>query len=307
MTQSWNVSVEQQFSNDLVMHLAYVGSQSYHQTLIIDANPGQTAAAVRGKRALTDYGQILTINSNGTSSYNSLQAQFEKRFSHNFQAQTSFTWSKNIDIASTGNVSFTGSVANPYDLRYNRGISDLNYPFVSVTNAVYTTPSLRGHNGLVRGVLGEWEISAIYTMQSGRSFGIGGGNGSNNSGSNVNADRADWVPGANVQVHQGSKEQWLNQYFTRAAFTQNAPGTFGNTGRNFLKGPGTNYSDAALMKNWTLQERYKIQFRWELFNAFNHANFNLPDTNPSSGTYGQITSTGPVKPRVMQAGLKLTF
>ena len=93
---------------------------------------------------MTNYGQILTINSNGTASYNSLQAQFEKRFSHNFQAQTSFTWSKNIDVASTGNASFTGSVANPYDLRYNRGISDLNYPFVSVTNAVYTTPASRG-------------------------------------------------------------------------------------------------------------------------------------------------------------------
>ncbi|HVX56865.1 MAG TPA: TonB-dependent receptor, partial [Candidatus Saccharimonadales bacterium] len=307
MTQSWNVSVEQQFSNDLVMHLAYVGSQSYHQTLIIDANPGQTAAPVRGKRALTDYGQILTINSNGTASYNSLQAQFEKRFSHNFQAQTSFTWSKNIDVASTGNASFTGSVANPYDLRYNRGISDLNYPFVSVTNAVYTTPSLNGHNGLVRGVLGEWEISAIYTMQSGRAFGISGGNGNNNSGANVNADRADWVPGATVQVHQGDKQQWLNHYFTTSAFTQNAPGTFGNTGRNFLKGPGINYSDAALMKNWTAHERYRVQFRWELFNAFNHANFGLPDSNPSSGTYGRITSTGPIKPRVMQAGLKLTF
>lgn len=308
MTQSWNVSVEQQFSNDLVMHLAYVGSESYHQTLIIDANPGQTAAAVRGKRALTDYGQILTINSNGTASYNSLQAQLEKRFSHNFQAQSSFTWSKNIDIASTGNASFTGSVANPYDLRYNRGISDLNYPFVSVTNAVYTTPGLKGQNGLVRGVLGEWEISAIYTMQSGRAFGISGGNGGNNSGSNVNSDRADRVPGAVVRVHQGSKQQWLNQYFTTSAFTQNAPGTFGNTGRNFLKGPGINYADAALMKNWSLQERYRIQFRWEMFNAFNRTTFGQPDTNPSSGTYGRITTTSTaVRPRVMQAGLKLTF
>jgi hypothetical protein len=307
MTQSWNVSVEQQFSNDLVMHLAYVGSQSYHQTLIVDANPGQTAAAVRGTRALTNYGQILTINSNGTASYNSLQAQFEKRFSHNFQAQSSFTWSKNIDVASTGNASFTSSVANPYDIRFNRGISDLNYPFVSVTNAVYTTPSLKGRNGLVRGVLGEWEISAIYTMQSGRAFSVSGGNGNNNSGALINADRADRVPGAIVQTHQGSKQQWLNQYFTTAAFQQNAPGTFGNAGRNILKGPGINYSDAAIMKNWTARERYRLQFRWELFNAFNHANFALPDANPSSGTYGRITATGPIKPRVMQAGLKLTF
>jgi outer membrane receptor protein involved in Fe transport len=308
MTQSWNVSVEQQFSNDLVMHLAYVGSQSYHQTLIIDANPGQIAAGVRGQRALSNYSQILTINSNGTSSYHSLQAQFEKRFSHNFQAQSSFTWSKNIDIAATGNASFTGNgIGNPYDLRFNRGISDLNYPFVSVTNAVYTTPALRGRNELVRGVLGEWEVSAIYTLQSGQAFSINGGNGNNNSGALVYGDRADFVPGAIVQTHQGSKEQWLNQYFTTAAFQQNAPGTFGNTGRNLLKGPGINYSDAALMKNWTSHERYKVQFRWELFNAFNHANFDLPDANPSSGTYGRITKTGPIKPRVMQAGLKLTF
>ena len=308
MTQSWNVSVEQQFTNDLVMHLAYVGSQSYHQTLIIDANPGQTAAAVRGIRAMSNFNQILTINSNGTASYHSLQAQFEKRFSHNFQAQSSFTWSKNIDIAASGNASFTGNgISNPYDLRFNRGLSDVNFPFVSVTNAVYTSPALRGHNGVLRSVLGEWEISAIYTMQSGRPFSVSGGNGNNNSGALINSDRADRVPDVPIQTHQGSQQQWLNQYFTTAAFHTNAPGTFGNSGRNILKGPGINYSDAAVMKNWTMHERYKMQFRWEFFNAFNHANFGQPDANPSSGTYGRITSTGSVKPRVMQAGLKLTF
>jgi hypothetical protein len=74
-----------------------------------------------------------------------------------------------------------------------------------------------------------------------------------------------------------------------------------------LKGPGINYSDAAVMKNWTAHERYKVQFRWELFNAFNHANFDIPNNNPSSGTYGRVTATGPIKPRVMQAGIKLTF
>jgi hypothetical protein len=156
-------------------------------------------------------------------------------------------------------------------------------------------------------VLGEWEISAIYTMQSGRPFSVSGGNGNNNSGALINSDRADRVPDVPIQTHQGSQQQWLNQYFTTAAFHTNAPGTFGNSGRNILKGPGINYSDAAVMKNWTMHERYKMQFRWEFFNAFNHANFGQPDANPSSGTYGRITSTGSVKPRVMQAGLKLTF
>lgn len=308
MTQSWNASVEQQFTNDLVMHLAYVGSQSYHQTLIIDANPGQTGAAVRGKRALTNYGQILTINSNGTSSYHSLQAQFEKRFSHSFQAHTSFTWSKNIDISASGNASFTGNgISNPYDLRFNRGLSDLNFPLVSVTNGIYTTPELRGHSGLVRGVLGEWQVSLIYTMQSGRPFSVSGGNGNNNSGALVNSDRADRVAGVPVQTHQGSKQEWLNQYFTTAAFQPNAPGTFGNSGRNILKGPGLNNADAALMKNWSLAERYRVQFRWEMFNAFNRPTFANPNADPSSGTYGRITGTGPIAPRVMQAAVKVTF
>lgn len=307
MTQSWNASVEQQLGNDVVLHLAYVGSQSYHQSLILDENPGQTAAAVRGVRAMSDFGQILTIQSIGTASYNSLQAQIEKRFSHNFQAQSSFTWSRNLDIASSGNASFTSSIANPYNVRYNRGISDLNVPLVSVTNLVYTTPALNGWNSIARGVLGEWEISAIYTMQSGTPFGISGGTG-NNSGANENGDRADSVQGVPVQTHQGNKEQWLNQYFTTAAFTTNTPGTFGNTGRNILKGPGVNYSDAALMKNWTARDRYHLQFRWELFNAFNHTNFANPNNNPTNGNFGQITATsGAVRPRVMQAGLKLTF
>jgi hypothetical protein len=308
ITQSWNVSLEQQLSNDIVFHLAYVGSQSYHQTLIIDANPGQIAPAVRGTRALTNFGQILTINSNGTASYNSLQAQFEKRFSHGFQVQSSFTWSKNIDISASGNASFTGNgIANPYDLRFNRGNSDLNFPLVSVTNAVYTTPALRHSNAIVRGALGEWEISAIYTLQSGRPFSIAGGNGNNNSGALIYGDRADRVNSAVLQTHQGSKQQWLNSYFTQAAFTPNTVGTFGNSGRNILQGPGINYSDAALMKNWTAADRLHVQFRWEAFNVFNHANYAVPDNNPSSGTYGRITATGPIKPRVMQAGLKVTF
>lgn len=307
MTQSWNASIEQQLGNDVVLHIAYVGSQSYHQSLILDANPGQTAAAVRGTRALTNFGQVLTIQSIGTASYNSLQTQIEKRFSHNFQAQSSFTWSRNLDIASSGNASFTSSVANPYNLRYNRGISDLNVPLVSVSNLVYTTPSLNGWNKIARGVLGEWEVSAIYTMQSGSPFGISGGTG-NNSGALEYGDRADSVAGVPVQVHQGGKSQWLNQYFTTAAFTTNAVGTFGNTGRNILKGPGINYSDAALIKNWTARDRFHAQFRWELFNAFNHTNFANPNNNPTSGNFGQITATsGGVRPRVMQAGLKLTF
>ncbi len=228
--------------------------------------------------------------------------------SHGFQAQSSFTWSKNQDIISSGNVTFGSQrLPNPYDVHFNRGISDLNVPLVSVTNLVYTSPSLRGHKAYLRSTLGEWEVSAIYTLQSGRPFSVLGGNGNNNSGSLQNADRADRVPNQVVTSHQGGKTAWLNQYFNTAAFTQNAVGTFGNTGRNILKAPGINYADISLMKNWTAMERYHVQFRWEMFNAFNHTSFGVPDNNVTDSTYGRITAIGAVAPRVMQAGLKLTF
>ncbi|WP_114207726.1 hypothetical protein [Acidisarcina polymorpha] len=108
-------------------------------------------------------------------------------------------------------------------------------------------------------------------------------------------------------MHQGSQQHWLNHYLNPAAFVTNAPGTFGNTGRNPFISPTVNSTDAAMMKNWTFNERYGIQFRWEMFNAFNHPSFGTPNTDPTSATFGQITSTGVIPPRVMQAALKLKF
>ncbi len=75
-----------------------------------------------------------------------------------------------------------------------------------------------------------------------------------------------------------------------------------------LKGPGTVSADAAIMKNWEILERYRLQFRWEMFNALNHPSYALPATDPSApSSFGQITATGNVPARVMQGGLKLTF
>ena len=150
-------------------------------------------------------------------------------------------------------------------------------------------------------------------MQSGAPFGIQGGNGDNNSGAgeaaNNYGDRGDWASGMSMSnVHQkaGSKATWLKSYFNTAAFTSNAAGTYGNTGKNILTGPGTASADAAIMKNWQYQG-YHLQFRWEMFNAFNHASYANPSTDPSAASFGKISSTGAIAPRVMQGGLKLTF
>lgn len=324
MTQSWSLSVEQQLSQTVALHLAYVGSESYHQSVVVDQNPGCVPGYVSGCTAgsnvriiePTQLGQILTVASVGTSSYHSLQASIDKRMSHGFQVQSNFTWSKVMDIASEGDPSEGGSfpgIGDPYDIRANRSISDLNRPFISTSNFTYTSPSLETHNALVRNVLGSWGLSSIYTMQSGRPFGISAGGSGNNSGALQDHDRADVVSGVSPAVHHGSRSQWLASYVNMDAFTNNAVGTFGNARRNLFRAPYVNSADSSISKNWKFHELYNLQFRWEMFNTFNHTSFDVPassgptESDISVGSSSAITSIGSIAPRVMQGALKLTF
>ncbi len=289
----------------------YVGSESYHLGTIIDQNPGiySANAAISGERlTYPNFGEILEETSLGTSPYHSLQVGLEKRLSHGFQIRSNFTWSKVIDLSATGNIAVQGGLPNPFDIPWNRGISQLNVPFVSTSYFVYDVPSFQGWNGIGRNFLGGWEVSAIINAYSGSPFGVSGGvDGNDASASQQYGDRADSVPGVPVNVHSGSQQHWLNQYLNPAAFVPNSPGTFGDTGRNPFISPTVNSTDAAFMKNWTVGERYGIQFRWEMFNAFNHPSFGTPNTNPTASNFGQITSTGAIPARVMPAALKLKF
>ena len=289
----------------MAMHLAYVGSESYAQTTPIDLNPGVYADGGNRSR-YANFANVYEIGPYGTAAYHSLQVGLNKRTSNGLQFQSNFTWSKTIDTSSQGSLAWTSSVADPFDLDHNRGISDLNIPLISVTNVIYQTPSLRGSNTLVKTMLGSWEVSAIYTLQSGRPFGIVGGNGNNNSESLEYGDRGD-LTGQPYAVRQGGKAHWLNRYFNPGAFRPNAAGTFGDSPRNLFQGPPVFTADAGIFKNWQIRERYGIQFRWEMFNALNHPSFNIPNDDPSSTTTGQITSVGPIPPRVMQGAIKLSF
>ena len=317
ITQSWNASVEHEIGQNMVIRLAYVGSESFHQVDILDQNPGicgglgivnNKEQCLSGARSTyPNFFQILTNFSNGTASYNALQVGVERRLTKGLQFQSNFTWSKTLDTASSGNISFgTNELPNPFDLGYNRGISALNVPFIWVSNAIYRTPSLGEKSQLIRQSLGGWEVSGIVTLQSGFPFGIGGGDGNNNSGAAQFEDRAD-VLSQNFDVRGGDKSHWLNQYFNTSAFTNNAPGTFGNSGKNMFQGPPIKTMDVAFAKNWTIIEGYHLQFRWEMFNALNHPSFSNPDNTVGDGNFGKITSTGFIAPRLMQAALKFTF
>jgi TonB dependent receptor len=311
VTQTWNASVEQQLTKDIALHLAYVGSQTYHQATIVDLNPGIYAKG-SNRTTYPDFSYISQMNDEGTASYHAMQVGVTTQMFHGIKLDSHFTWSKTLSLSDSGNTAWHGGLGDPFsdpaDKRWNYGISSLSIPLVSVTDFIYTTPNLDGHNSVLKTIGGSWEVSGIWTMQSGYPFSVEGGNGGDSSGSLQYSDRADLVPGQPFGVHQGSKSQWLAHYFNTSAFAPNQPNTFGNSGKNMLNGPGINTWDMALMKNFKPSgDRYNIQFRWEMFNALNHPNFGQPDNTTTDPNFGQITTIGTIPPRVMQGALKLSF
>ncbi len=302
MTESWNVSVEQQLSPAMVVRMAYVGSESYHQSVVINRNTDIAWVA-----PYANFGNILEDNSNATASYNSLQIGFDRHMTHGLQVQSNFTWAHAIDLASSGNVTYgSPELGDPFSMKWNRGNSSMDMPWNWVTNFIYQSPALRGQNRLIQEILGEWEFSGIITAQTGNPFSVMSG--ANNSGSNLWLDRADSVPGVATNMGAGNRQSWAYGagYFNAAAFTNGA--SFGDTGRNAYWGPRVFTMDSGIMKTWLLPDRTNLQFRWEMFNATNHPNFGDPISTQWGGdATGTISSLGNVPPRVMQAALKLTF
>jgi hypothetical protein len=239
----------------------------------------------------------------GNSNYNSLQISANKRFHHGLTVLANYTWSKSIDEGSGDG----SAPANPFNIRAERGVSDFDIPQRFVASFIWDLPRVTTHGALIRQIASGWEVNGIFTAQSGSPFSVTSG--VDNSQSGVNADRANVVGSPSLSGSR-SESQVLHQYFNTAAFTVNTLGTFGNSGRNILVGPGVVNLDFGAIKNFNITERYKVQFRAESFNLANHPNFANPNGNVSSTTFGTITATAATaagSPRVLQLALKLIF
>jgi len=278
------------------------------------------ATAAKPVAPYSNFSGILEYDSGATANYHSLQATFQRNMAHGLQAQSSFTWQKTMDVASSANIAASqNGIDNPRNLNWSRGVSSASIPFNWVTNFIYRSPELKGQSLLVREALGGWEISPIISWLSGAPFSINAG--SSNAAYNepgygggclqfCAGDRADRVPGQPLKVRQGGRSQWEKQYFNPAAFAVRHDGTFGNSARNLIYGPPAFNTDAALMKNWSIVERYQLQFRFEFFNATNHVVMGTPDMTPTDSTFGKINGgagSDAATPRVGQAALKFSF
>jgi hypothetical protein len=334
MTLGWNLTVERGFGKDWMLRAAYVGNVGRRlfgtgdqESGLLQLNPAiynpalsfqQNENTIQQRRPNQNFGSVAEINSGVNSNYNSLQLTLEKRFGHGLSLLSNFAWSKTLDDfapnpqGSAGS-QYTNSCACGRHFDYGPSVDDLNKVFK--INGDYEIPHLHVHNFGDK-LLNGWQLTAIVAWQTGFPYTIFSG--VDNSTSALGEDRAD-----SVAVSGSPPRRNLREWFNINAFTENAVGTFGDIGKNSMRGPGFSNTDLALIKKTAVGDRVTVTFRAEFFNAFNHPNFGLPGNNvaagpPPVGGFGVISGTagyqsynsttyGMAQPRIMQFGLKASF
>jgi len=333
---SYTLKIEQQIAPNTSLSIGYVGSHGYHEMLSLDANePLPTVCPAAPCPASLPAGTIYyrkgaplsnpnlanttTWVSNGVSSYNGLEVDLYRHFSHGLQVRGAYTYSKNLDDGSAWNSSVganaPGFVMFPLNPKLDWGPSTTDVRHLVAINGSYELPFGQGKrffSGMERWrdkVLGGWSVGAIANLQSGFPFTPQLGFNPTNNGDTRNPIRPSWNPAFVGPVILGTPDQ----YFDPRAFTVPAAGTYGNVRRNSLTGPGLAQLHMSLLKATAVFDKASLQLRAEFFNVLNHTNFLTPNAvvyssalSTPSPTAGVITSTSTAS-RQIQIGLKLMF
>jgi hypothetical protein len=320
---TYNVSVQRELMGNIVAMVGYAGSRAYQLMSANDANPAVPQIAADGTkffpanapRRNRAWGTIDFRTNGGESEYNALQLTVQKRYSRNYQFQVNYTLGKVIDNQQAQlNADVTNSSVypqDPYDREVDRARADFDVRHIFTTNFVWTLPGAQAS-----ALLGGWQLNGIVTLRSGVPFTPALGNTNwSRSGNTAGEDRPNIRPGVNPEdLILGSPDL----YFDPTGYVLQPQGFLGNGGRNSLTGPGYAMTNLALVKNNHLPflgGDGQLQFRVEVFNLLNRANFAVPnrvvfaaaraDETPLP-TAGRITRTV-TSARQLQLGIKVTF
>ena len=337
--EQWTLNVQRELLRTLTVTAGYIGSHGVHQPFHADevnqVFPTLTPAgwawpAIQGSgiRYNPHVGQISAVMYSTSSSYNGLILQAIKRLSHGFQIQGSYTFSKSIDTSSSGIAgdTFGNSVSSLpwFDPKVRRGPSDFDVRNVLVISGLWMIPGPQSWSSVPKWIASGWQLGGIYTLTGGLPFTPTMGGDPLGLNSNDNYSFPDRVAGCNPVDGNFKKDNLL--YLNASCFVfppsnlpsnTTLPRLLGNSGRNSVIGPGLNNFDFALYKNnaiHRISETFNVQFRWEIFNIFNHANFNPPTDNTAvfdetgaiTGNAGQLDATS-TSSRQMQFALKVIW
>lgn len=297
--QNWTFNIQRQLPSDIALEVGYMGAHAVHLDHADQVNVAQPGpGAVQARRPYPMWADVRAIRNDGSSNYNALQFQFRKRYTHGLTVLGTYSYSKSIDDVNDFN---GGDRAQDPTKRYlERGVSQFDFPQRATASVVYQLPFFASaSSGIVRAVLGGWQVNGIWTAESGRPFSVyASGDIANTGGSGQRANRL-------ADGRLASDQRSIYKWFDTTAFANPAPYTFGNSGRFILRGPHTNTIDGGLSKNFVFRERNRVEFRAEFFSMTNTPIYSNPNSTVGTPTFGQITSAG--GNRTVQFGLKYSF
>jgi Carboxypeptidase regulatory-like domain len=324
--EQWSTSIEKSLDRETTLEVGYLGSHGVHLQrahLINNAPPGPGAIGPRrpfktisfvpntvlpsNLNVLSTTFPVSTINlleNTAQSWYDAGYVNVRRRYAHGLTFLANYTYAKNLsDAPDFRSPMFESSIPqNNSDLAAEKGPAcDIRHRFA--LSAVYAIPAAGGA-GLLHTLSKDWSISTLYQVQTGFPFTISVFGDTANSGTVLgeNPIRANY----NGQPIYGPGTHSPDLWFNTAAFTTPPAFTFGNMGRNSLYGPGLQTLDLAVVRDFSITETTKFQFRGEFFNALNHTNLGTPDrfvNTPQFGTITQSTTPG----REIQLSARLSF
>jgi hypothetical protein len=334
LIQQYSLNLQEELHKGWLLEVGYVGTHGTHLVRQRSLNQALSASENQPIRGVTTNtfanipmrvpisgvppDSLQEMESEGSSSYNGLEASLTNQLNHGLQFLASYTFSKILDTdgsdinsTSSGNSLTLGDQNSPRQ-RWGRASFDRTHRFIFSTT--WALPSPR--RDLASVTLGDWSLAAIATLQSGSALTIAQTNSTNVFG--ISEDRAQLSGACSKSqfVKGGSVESNLDSYFNTACFTASpivgADGigtSFGNSATGIADGPGQANVDLALSKAVPLRwpvEHSNLQFGAEFFNTLNHTQFSNPDSNFTSPTFGAISSTA-VNARVGQLVLRFEF
>ncbi len=331
----WNFNIQRELPGAMLFEVGYMGSRGlkFSQDRQFNQMPDSALELRDGLRTLVPnpfFGQISTgtlaqrtvaraqllrpyphfdavtsnIANNASSIYHAMTAKAEKRFASGFLVLVSYTFSKGIDY---GIGTFAGEEVggagfqNWNAVRFERSVSTLDQTHRWIANSVYDLPFFKGRKGVSGRILGGWEVGGIASFLSGGPLGMGSA--VNNTFSQGGGQRPNWS-GASARLSNPTPARW----FDTAQFTAPPAYTFGNGARTFggLRSDGTSQIDLSLNKSTAISERFKLQFRTEVFNVSNSPRFAPPNQSQGNPSFAVVSAMGN-QARVVQFGLKLIY
>jgi hypothetical protein len=325
----YNLQVQRELPGGIAVSVGYAGSKGDNLITTAELNtPQNVQVSPDGKYSFSGplvapkfQGGVQVKRTNGESWYNSLQIAAQKRLTAGLAFQGAYTWSHAIDegsgVSTTDNLFGGYEQQNPFDKKGERGNANFDIRHNFTANFTYEVPGTERLTGGARVLLGNWQINGIARLVSGPPFNpvVMSSRSGIRRAESTGQERPDLKPGVDIKgIVLGSPDR----YFDPTAFLLPAAGTLGNVGRNILRAPGLVSFDLAMAKEFPLTklgEKTRIQFRTEIFNIFNHANFGVPNYLVYTGaaanesplpTAGRITDTTTTA-RQLQFSLKLKF